>query len=834
MKVSYLSQPVTLPYLVPSKTNLELELKVLQHRQGAYDTGYRAIQNARQKSLNIHFTNQAANGKIKTLNSTIDKQLEEIDGNFGDLSNNNLTNHYLGLFNEYSKNGLPELYRKEASIRQTRDNLRVMKKSKDPKKAGYSNMHEYVYRQQLAEYADIDNINDAMGHELPNYVPYKNTPAEMVELGNKLPWQETERIVYGEDGQMLTIKEKSKPGLDKLLSQIAYDNAEQYQVEAQFKYMTQIKGDSQAKQQVIDNHNSKVLDRKNRLIKEKNAIKESDFETKELYTEALINKQEEINNSTPVSYDISDDIFINKVLTTELMNNHVEGMTQSLAPVSSSEKMELNPIYEYQKNHALALRKQKFAEEKQKDNYNLEVLKFGQDVKEFKYRKAQDTKKKSRAGEEGSSLTYSNVQIPITGLASATVKDTSTMMEYNADKYVDINKADYTIHKDTVDRYKSRLSDIEKEGQNKGADFQDDYGQENFSNFDESNLTPALIRERNRILQILESPVVTSDDYYKNVLEDSKYYDGYKFGHSATNIAAKEEIEKANLNKEELSPALLQKRTIANLENSSTLAGKIILKGEKIKKANPKIPNIIDVNQSESLSLSRARLLQQFIEVPTVGLLEGPIKDNEETFYDLRKKMANNVWIRGQEIDGSWVELSLTNFGKEHFNHQGFDKDGPTGLAYLDFNASQVQKDFAKFKNITVEQRKRTGNAQLDAEANKTLYIINNEEFASGRIWARYKETGDYLDHILKASEKNTSTEDHSIELTNKKKLQYRIGEVSGVTTVAVYDDKGEHVMLNDKKLYLEYNSGVFFGDQNKVHEAIKLQLEGLVAKKAL
>jgi len=831
MKVSYLSQPVTLPYLVPSKTNLELELKVLQHRQGAYDTGYRAIQNARQKSLNIHFTNQAANGKIKTLNSTIDKQLEEIDGNFGDLSNNNLTNHYLGLFNEYSKNGLPDLYRKEASIRQTRDNLRVMKKSKDPKKAGYSDKHEYVYRKQLEDYAGIDNINDAMGHELPNYVPYKDIVGEMIEMGKKLPWQETTRVSVDASGRRTTITEKSKPGLNRILKQMADENPEQYMIDAQHKWMTEIDGDSQMKQQYINSYNGRVLERKNALQRQKDALKKEDFETEELYTEALMNAQEQINNSTPVDYNISDNDFVDKVLLAELRDNHIADMSRSIGPVSSKEEEDLDPVFKFYQEMAFDMSKQESL-----DNYREATLELSRQDNQlerdkFKYTKTKDLIEAQKEANKGtinsSGFTPTGSQSSASKFSFPTTESFVAAANQKANSIMNIFDKPWNLKGSVAEqKLKDELRDINSRGMVETSPSVGPIQMREFNppiiEFQENQLTQKDRNRRKALMDELENPIVTPEILFKNLSDNINYYDSYEFGNSTTVNAAKHEYKLALARKEDVTPETLLAKTKAHLESSTTTYGKKDAKHKRNNEFyNKKTPNLLSTNNPETLAYSNAREFEKVYGVPKFKFLEGSqTKDNKPFVESLWRGLNNNLIIKRDNGE----TLKVTNIPLDFFTNWGYDD--VYKIVYADIDAQKFQDKFGEdFKDLTVETRNSFNNPYLIE--NKKYPLFKKGELANGTLMAGIGQPEqDVFDMVADFNFQDEPGFENVITLNNGKKYSYIEADLGSDSKVILYDENGQPLQIDGKPLELPYNSGELYGNKKLLYDRVKEKLE--------
>lgn len=402
MRISpYQRRIASFNYIKPPKYNLELELQVLQHKQNTYDKNYKFLQGLKAQALNIQFINEEAKGKVDQFNNDISKTFDELDGNFGDLSNNNLAERYIDMFDKFQKTDLVGLYKKETEYVNSLKDINKRKKSKKPGEAGYNPMNEMVYRSDLQEYAAL-SMEDAKDATVDSYVPYANIGKLQEEALLKVPETETEYETTDADGLKTTVNIKGRDPLTsaKISRRINAENAAQLKVQAKYLYISGVLNDPEVLNSQLTQYNNQVLAQRNTLLAQR-----ADLNTR--YTgqekdEAYHNFNQQIENglASLKTYgldDLDEDKTIG-IISNNLSSEITEAAVSAYAPQSKSVTTDIDPMFKFEKEFSIKTANLLLSQEKFQHQVN-------QDAIENQFSKLDLELKGLKIGKDGSLLT---------------------------------------------------------------------------------------------------------------------------------------------------------------------------------------------------------------------------------------------------------------------------------------------------------------------------------------------------------------------------------------------------------------------------------------------
>lgn len=384
-------------YIKPPKYNLDLELKVLQHKQNTYDANYKHIQGLKQQALNIKFINKEAASKIDEFNKRI---AENLDGDYGDLSDSSIANKYVDIFKEFNQTNLVGLYRKEADYRNTLQHINKLKKSKDPMKAGYSKIHEAVYRADLNKYA-TQSMDDAKDTSVDGYVPFINVAEIFQEASLKVP--ETETITEQTDpstGQKFTtiVKGRDQKAVQEILGSLGQQYSDQFKVQSKYQFMAG-QASPEFLTQLHTKYNNRIQGARNKVDKAIDDLNKH-YRDKEK-DDTYYNTAQQLQ-STKESFKVLGDITQVKeeqwqdILRQQIGQELINDSTQAYAPQSISQTSDIDPVFKFTKTFSLQaanfdLKKSMFqyemgqdaiANQLARDKFELDVAKEGLKLKD--------------------------------------------------------------------------------------------------------------------------------------------------------------------------------------------------------------------------------------------------------------------------------------------------------------------------------------------------------------------------------------------------------------------------------------------------------------------
>jgi hypothetical protein len=388
-------------YIKPPKYNLELELQVLQHKQSTYNRNYKHLQNLKAEALNIQFINKEAKGKIDSFNEEISNNFDTLNGDFGDLSDNNLAQRYNQMFTKFQDEDLVSLYKKESTYDATLKDINKRKKAKKPGEAGYHIMNEMVYRLDLEKYSKL-SLEDARNATVDSYVPYVDIGKMQQEALLKIPeieteWEETDSAT----GQktITKLKGRDQKAAAQISQQINRDNYAQYKVQAKYLYASGALESPEVLQGQLTQYNNSILGQRQALDNQREKLNLSYKDKKkddEYYTR---NQQIENKKAALKTYnleDLDEDQMIG-IISNNLSSEVIQGSVRAFAPQSKSVTTELDSVYKFGREFALA--SAKFQHQQDQDEISNTLAKAELQLKGLKI--AQDGKIVSATGKTG-------------------------------------------------------------------------------------------------------------------------------------------------------------------------------------------------------------------------------------------------------------------------------------------------------------------------------------------------------------------------------------------------------------------------------------------------
>ena len=237
----------------PFQANLELEGRVLLHKQQEFDKAYAGLQKLKKQALNISFINDSQQQKIDGFNKKINSDFIGLNsGNF-DLSQMDVVSRYMNTFNEIASDSqLLSNYRKDKQIQKEYQSFLKMKNSKDPIKAGYHPINEYVFSLGLQKYKGLAG-EEISGHKFDGYTPYTDTDKEMAAKAKGIAVSKFNDYVRNEKGEMVKLTYQGRNEGQVLAAAQDYFGGRgqgQTKVEAAYYYHSNLKGNDVAKQRV--------------------------------------------------------------------------------------------------------------------------------------------------------------------------------------------------------------------------------------------------------------------------------------------------------------------------------------------------------------------------------------------------------------------------------------------------------------------------------------------------------------------------------------------------------------------------------------------------------
>lgn len=397
----YMKQIPRFGYIKPPKYNLELELQVLQHKQSTYNRNYKHLQNLKAEALNIQFINKEAKGKIDSFNEEISNNFDTLNGDFGDLSDNNLAQRYNQMFTKFQDEDLVSLYKKESTYDATLKDINKRKKAKKPGEAGYHIMNEMVYRLDLEKYSKL-SLEDARNATVDSYVPYVDIGKMQQEALLKIPeieteWEETDSAT----GQktITKLKGRDQKAAAQISQQINRDNYAQYKVQAKYLYASGALESPEVLQGQLTQYNNSILGQRQALDNQREKLNLSYKDKKkddEYYTR---NQQIENKKAALKTYnleDLDEDQMIG-IISNNLSSEVIQGSVRAFAPQSKSVTTELDSVYKFGREFALA--SAKFQHQQDQDEISNTLAKAELQLKGLKI--AQDGKIVSATGKTG-------------------------------------------------------------------------------------------------------------------------------------------------------------------------------------------------------------------------------------------------------------------------------------------------------------------------------------------------------------------------------------------------------------------------------------------------
>lgn len=256
-------------------TNFDLVSKVLQYKQNKFDTNFNALQGFKQSALNINFINEERRGEINKLNKDLDDKFSSLNGEFGDLSDNKTFANYYTWFDDIKKNtDLIQAYQEDKKWQTDLGKVQSLKQAKDPVKAGYSSVNEFVFNNRLNEYSKSTKQNKV---DFKGYTPYTDIVGEVTKIYKTLPKKESFKETVLPGGRI--IKEKingySYDELKSVLGSMDTNMLEQFSVEAEYNQIRGLKNNPTSyRENLYKGYNESLVKERSNIDTKINEVKQ--------------------------------------------------------------------------------------------------------------------------------------------------------------------------------------------------------------------------------------------------------------------------------------------------------------------------------------------------------------------------------------------------------------------------------------------------------------------------------------------------------------------------------------------------------------------------------
>ena len=185
MNISAYYQPRYTPKYKPSQIDIELISKVGQYKSQMYEQNLAKIKNLQASAINIDFMREDANQALKTYNDEIQKELDNSNFQHQDLSDVNVANKYIKVFDKLSQDtDLQKAYKIENNFK-TEVSRITSDKGKENSK--YHDNNFIVWQNEEGGVKDYLNASSYKGWNkaIPQYSPYHNVQKEISTLANQ-------------------------------------------------------------------------------------------------------------------------------------------------------------------------------------------------------------------------------------------------------------------------------------------------------------------------------------------------------------------------------------------------------------------------------------------------------------------------------------------------------------------------------------------------------------------------------------------------------------------------------------------------------------------------
>lgn len=208
--------------------------KVLQYKQGVFDKNFQTLQGLKSSALNIQFLNKERQQEVDKLNKDLETKFSNLNGEYSDLTDSKMYQNYTAWFDNFSKNtDLIHAYHEDKKWQNELGKVQTIKQSKDPNKAGYSAINEFVFNTDLNGYVNSTKNNKV---DFSGYTPYTDTVAETTRIFKSLPKKEWFEDKRDGSGNIVRIKHNGydKDDMDNVLRSMGGNMLEQFRVEARY------------------------------------------------------------------------------------------------------------------------------------------------------------------------------------------------------------------------------------------------------------------------------------------------------------------------------------------------------------------------------------------------------------------------------------------------------------------------------------------------------------------------------------------------------------------------------------------------------------------------
>lgn len=258
---------------------VEMIMKVMNYKQNQYDSAYQALQSYKNTALNINFINKERQAEVDLLNKDLESKFAATNGELGDISESRNYNNYVAWFDGFKKNtDLIHAYSVDKKWQEEHSKVQSLKQSKDPTKAGFSAVNEFVFNHKLNSYANSTKDNPV---EFKGYTPYTDVVAETTRIYKSLPKKEwTESIPDPQrPGYMKTVKMTgyNQDDLHNVINSMGGSMQEQFQIEAEYNQLKGLNTNPQAYRENLHNSYTALFqERRNYLENKLNQAKQGE------------------------------------------------------------------------------------------------------------------------------------------------------------------------------------------------------------------------------------------------------------------------------------------------------------------------------------------------------------------------------------------------------------------------------------------------------------------------------------------------------------------------------------------------------------------------------